>query len=174
MNSWACIQNNYVKNSCSTYGVDLFASRLFPWIQCGSHEKGWDFQKESTLFEKPVPFSWIPHCIQGRSQLFESTCKKDDSLGATGIFHLIILNTSSVNRLCGIVFNRFYRLEIHSLVVGIFGPACELLPPWTKELYLCTVAPLYSLWPPPSPLPKVMYSMYSLWPVETTFRDWCL
>jgi hypothetical protein len=32
------------------------------------------------------------------------------------------------------VFNRFYRLEIHSLIVGIFDPACELLPPWTKEL----------------------------------------
>ncbi len=42
---------------------------------------------------------------------------------------------------------------IHSLV-GIFEPACELLPPWTKELYLCTVAPLSSLWPP-SPLPKL-------------------
>ncbi len=24
-------------------------------------------------------------------------------------------------------------------MVGIFDPACELLPPWTKELYLCTV-----------------------------------
>jgi hypothetical protein len=33
---------------------------------------------------------------------------------------------------------------IHSLV-GIFDPACELMPPWTKELYLCTVAPLSSL-----------------------------
>ncbi len=33
---------------------------------------------------------------------------------------------------------------IHSLV-GIFDTACELLPPWTKELYLCTVAPLSSL-----------------------------
>ncbi len=42
---------------------------------------------------------------------------------------------------------------IHSLV-GIFDPACELLPPWTKELYLCTVAPLSSLWPPP-PLSKL-------------------
>ncbi len=40
---------------------------------------------------------------------------------------------------------------IHSLV-GIFDPACELLLPWTKEPYLCTVAPLSSLWPPP-PLP---------------------
>ncbi len=42
---------------------------------------------------------------------------------------------------------------IHSLV-GIFDLACELLPPRTKELYLCTVAPLSSLWPPP-PLPKL-------------------
>ncbi len=44
---------------------------------------------------------------------------------------------------------------IHSLV-GIFNPACELLSPWTKELYLCTVAPLSSLCPPPPhPLPKL-------------------
>ena len=28
---------------------------------------------------------------------------------------------------------------LHS-VVCIFDPACELLPPWMKELYLCTVA----------------------------------
>jgi hypothetical protein len=34
---------------------------------------------------------------------------------------------------------------IHS-VVSIFDPACELLPPWTKELYLCTVAPLLYLY----------------------------
>ena len=51
-----------------------------------------------------------------------------------------------VNGLCGIVFNRFYRLEIHSLMVGIFDPACELLPPWTKELYsTCELLPLYLL-----------------------------
>ncbi len=54
------------------------------------------------------------------------------------------------------MFNRYYRLEVHSLTVGIFDPACELLPPLTKELYLCTVAPLPSLWPPPAPpLPKL-------------------
>jgi hypothetical protein len=41
-------------------------------------------------------------------------------------------------------------------MVGIFDPACKLLPPWTKELYLCTVAPLPSLRPPPpSPIPKL-------------------
>ncbi len=37
-----------------------------------------------------------------------------------------------------------YRLEIHLHMVGIFNPACELLPPWTKELYLCTVDTLPS------------------------------
>ncbi len=41
---------------------------------------------------------------------------------------------------------------IYSLV-GIFDPACELLPTWTKELYLFTVAPQSSLWPPP-PFPN--------------------
>jgi hypothetical protein len=29
-------------------------------------------------------------------------------------------------------------------MVGIFDPACELLPSWTQEIYLCTVA-LYLL-----------------------------
>jgi hypothetical protein len=45
-------------------------------------------------------------------------------------------------------------------MVCIFDPACELLPPWTKELYLCTVTPLLyhlsDLLPPP-PLPNVQY-----------------
>jgi hypothetical protein len=48
---------------------------------------------------------------------------------------------------------------IHS-VVCIFDPACELLPPWTKELYLCTVVPLLYLLSdllPSPPLP--MYSI---------------
>jgi hypothetical protein len=48
---------------------------------------------------------------------------------------------------------------IHSEVC-IFDPACELLSPWTKELYLCTVAPLLyllsDLLPPPT-----LFSMYS-------------
>ncbi len=54
-------------------------------------------------------------------------------------FQLTFLQT------CGILFDRFSRLKIHSLMVCIFGPACELLHPWTKELYLCTVAPLLYL-----------------------------
>ncbi len=48
---------------------------------------------------------------------------------------------------------------IHS-VVCIFDPACELLPPWTKELYLCTVAPLLYLLSDllsPPPLSNVQY-----------------
>ncbi len=62
------------------------------------------------------------------------------------------LSNWPVNRLRSIVvFNRFYRLEIHSLMIDIFEPACETLLPWMKELYLCTVAPLSSLWPPPLP-----------------------
>jgi len=42
-------------------------------------------------------------------------------------------------------------------MVGIFDPACELLPLWTKELYMCTVAPLPSLWPPPLPKLNVQF-----------------
>ncbi len=49
-----------------------------------------------------------------------------------------------IKRLCGILFNRFYRLEIHSLMVGIFDPA---------EIYLCTVAPLQYLLSDLLPLP---------------------
>ncbi len=49
---------------------------------------------------------------------------------------------------------------IHS-VVCIFDPVCELLPPWTKELYLCTVGPLLYLLsdplPHPPPPPNVQY-----------------
>ncbi len=45
-------------------------------------------------------------------------------------------------------------------MVCIFDPAYELLPPWTKELYLCTVAPLLYLLSdllPPPPIPNVHF-----------------
>ncbi len=53
-------------------------------------------------------------------------------------------------------------------MVDIFDPACELLPPWTKEIYLCTVAPLQYLLSdllPPPPLLKenVQYIQTSVW-----------
>ncbi len=36
-------------------------------------------------------------------------------------------------------------MERLSLMVDIFDPACELFPPWTKEIYLRIVAPLLYL-----------------------------
>ncbi len=54
---------------------------------------------------------------------------------------------------------------IHS-VVCIFNPACELLSPWMKELYLCTVAPLLYLLSdllPPPPFPIVQLYADSVW-----------
>ncbi len=50
----------------------------------------------------------------------------------------------------------FYRLEIHSLIVGIFDPACELLPSWTKELN-CVLLPLNLLSDLPLPKLNVQY-----------------
>ncbi len=45
---------------------------------------------------------------------------------------------------------------MHPLIGWYFRPSLWTVAPWTKELYLCTVAPLSSLWPPPpSPLPKL-------------------
>ncbi len=52
---------------------------------------------------------------------------------------------------------------IHSLV-GIFDPACELLPPWTKELlYTCVLLPLYLLSDlfPPSPPSQTKCTVYT-------------
>jgi hypothetical protein len=43
---------------------------------------------------------------------------------------------------------------IHS-VVCIFDPDCELLPPWIKEQYLCTDAPLLYFLSDLPPLPKL-------------------
>ncbi len=54
-----------------------------------------NFYKESTLFEKVVPFSWITHCFPGKSWLFKSTRKKVHSVVITWTFDLTILNTAS-------------------------------------------------------------------------------
>jgi hypothetical protein len=93
--------------------------------------------------------SWLATGAPGRVAIKFGQCEKN------------LAPFVKVNRLCGIVFNRFYRLEIHSFSgVCIFGPACKLLPPWTKELYLCTVAPLLYLFSdllPPPPLPNAQY-----------------
>ncbi len=39
------------------------------------------------------------------------------------------------------MFNRFYILGLHSLMVGISDPACDLLPPW-RRTYTCVLLPL--------------------------------
>jgi hypothetical protein len=46
---------------------------------------------------------------------------------------------------------------IYSWLVFSTHAACELLHTWTKELYLCTVATLLSLWHPPLPKVNVQY-----------------
>jgi hypothetical protein len=78
-----------------------------------------------------------------------------------------------VNRICGILFNRFYRLEIHSLMVCIFDPACELLPPWTKELHGTSVLlPLYCTFSlissplPPFPMYSICRQCVTVWGVR--------
>jgi hypothetical protein len=53
-------------------------------------------------------------------------------------------------------------IYIHS-VVCILDPGCELLPPWMKEQYLCTVAPLPSLFPPPPPSQTKCTAVYSVY-----------
>jgi hypothetical protein len=65
------------------------------------------------------------------------------------------------------LLNKFYRLEIHSLMVCIFNPACELLAPWAKGLYgTCVLLPLYCTFSlTSSPLPP--FPMYS-----TVYRQW--
>ncbi len=61
---------------------------------------------------------------------------------------------------------------VHSLV-GIFDQASELLPPWTKELLSCTVAPLSSLWPPPLPKLNEQYIQTAcVWGAELCCRPY--
>ncbi len=63
-----------------------------------------------------------------------------------------------VNRLCGYVFNRFIAWRyIHSWLV-FSTQLVNCYPPWTKELYLCTVAPLTS---PPSPPSQTKCTVYT-------------
>jgi hypothetical protein len=51
-------------------------------------------------------------------------------------------------------------------------PACELLPPWTKELYLCTVAPLLYLLS--DLLPPPLFPMYSIYQGGRAQHDFSL
>ena len=60
-------------------------------------------------------------------------------------------------------------------MVDIFDPGCELLPPWTKEIYLCTAAPLQyllsDLLPPPPSSKKRTYKIISPPQTKMTTKD---
>ncbi len=105
----------------------------------------------SLAFSPPSP-SWLDWG-QSAESMDESTTKTPNP--KCRLFFKIDLLTD----FAALCLTDFYRLEIRSIMVGIFDPACELLPPWMKELYkyLCTVDPLPFLWhpPPPLPLPKL-------------------
>ncbi len=109
-----------------------------------------------------------------------STFKKRRPLGF-GVFIVICMDNWTIktpNPICRLFFKidlltEFAALcltdfidwrSIHSLV-GIFDPACELLPLWTKELYFCTVAPsgpsIFSLTSPPSPPSQTKCTVYT-------------
>jgi hypothetical protein len=63
--------------------------------------------------------------------------------------------TGSRVRIRNTVFNRLYRLEIHSLMVGFFDPACELLLALMDEgtiLVYCCPSTFSLTSPPPPPL----------------------
>ncbi len=92
----------------------------------------------------------------------------------TSVVHMDEWTIKTPNPICRLFFqidlwhcvNRFFRLEIHSLMVGIFDQFVNcLLPPWTKELYLSTVAHLPSLPPPPSQTKCTAYTD-SVWLCE--------
>ncbi len=63
-----------------------------------------------------------------------------------------------VNVLCVIVFNRFYRLEIHSLMVGIFRPSLWTVAPMNEGTILVYNCPsTFSLTSPPLHKLNVQY-----------------
>ncbi len=63
------------------------------------------------------------------------------------------LSNWPVNGLCGIVFNRFYRLEIHSLIGWYFRPSLWTVAPMDEVTILVYCCPsIFSL---TSPLPKL-------------------
>ncbi len=58
--------------------------------------------------------------------------------------------------ICGIVFNRFYRQELHSLIGWCFRSSLWTVAPMdegTRLVYCCPS--IFSLTSPPSPLPKL-------------------
>jgi hypothetical protein len=66
-------------------------------------------------------------------------------------------NSWPVHRICGILFNRFYRLEIHSFMVCIFHQLVNCCPYGRRNfmvLVYCCPSTVPSLWPPPPSPPS--------------------
>ncbi len=95
------------------------------------------------------------------------------------------LKNRPVNGLCGIVLNRFYRLEIRSLMVCIwlvFSTQLVNCCPHGGRNYTCLLLPLYctfsltidTLFLTRFRTYKIASPPRTKSPVKTTFRDWCL
>ncbi len=74
-------------------------------------------------------------------------------------YMLAFLKNWPVYRHCGIVFNRFYILEIHSLSGLYFRPSLWTVAPMDEGTILmyCCPSTLSSLWPSPLPKLNVLY-----------------
>ncbi len=117
--------------------------------------KKWSFKKE-----------WRTACGQSSSPWllidgFLSHAPRDGSIHGrmnykdTKPYMSAFLWNWPVNRLCGIVFNRFYRLEIHSLSGLYFRPSLWTVAPMDEGniLVYCCPSTVPSLWPPPPSRP---------------------
>ncbi len=132
-------------------------------------------QSVINLYYFYVPEAYFLHCTKGCSEIFRArpfhpcplwciclveglNCKKP--IPICRLFFKIDLLTD-IPALC---LTDFIDLiyYIRSLV-GIFDPACKLLTPWTKELYLCILVyccpSIFSL--TSSPLPKLKCTVYT-------------
>jgi hypothetical protein len=103
------------------------------------------------LGECKIPGTYVPHSLLSTSSSYPVLCPLRGARLVPSSFknnRVLIINCmdewtiktpNPICRLffkidlltdfCGIVFHRFYRLEIYSLMVCFFDPACELLPP---------------------------------------------
>ncbi len=118
------------------------SSSSSPFLQLSFHPHHLVDQNKHFMSKRHAVYILHPCFLYG-SPVEELNCKRRPIPICRLFFKINLLTNIAASCLTD-----FIRLEIYSLiwlVVCIFYPACELLPPWTKELYLCTVAPLSSL-----------------------------
>ncbi len=148
----------------------FLSSRIFPpdWLK--SFAKSWQHcqihtRKNCVLLPRCLPhvllqamliIAWLAHCylytVAKKSLTIAIRLPMDVwTIKTPNPISRLFLKIDLLTDFAALCFRDFIDWRnIHS-VVCIFDPACELLPPWTKEQYLCTVVPLPSLWPPPLP-----------------------